>query len=116
MTSARAYGRPVDKPAGSPHIRRVDAPTDFEWDSAKAAKNVVKHQGVSFEGAVAVFLDPARADFDVSRPEDGEVRRKVVGMIGDRLYAVTYTMRGEAARLISARRANVKEEKSYGDS
>ena len=94
----------------------MEAPNTFEWDDAKAASNEAKHKGVSFKGAVAVFLDPARADFDVSRQEDGENRRKVVGMIGDRLYTVTYTIRGEATRLISARRANNKEERSYGDS
>ena len=93
----------------------MDAPSEFEWDPAKAATNVIKHPGVGFEGAVAVFLDLARADFDVSRTVDGESRRKTVGMIQGRLYAVTYTMRGQAARLISARRANKKEERNYAD-
>jgi len=32
----------------------------FEWDSAKAARNLRKH-GVSFEEAVSVFYDPLAA-------------------------------------------------------
>jgi uncharacterized DUF497 family protein len=30
---------------------------DFEWDSAKAASNLVKH-GISFPEAATVFADP----------------------------------------------------------
>ncbi len=96
-------------------VRPMEAPGEFEWDEAKAASNARKHVGVTFQGAIAVFLDPGRVDFDVSRPEDGEARRKVVGRIAGRLYAVTYTMRGATARLISARRANTKEERLHGD-
>lgn len=49
---------------------------EFEWDEGMAALNAAKH-GVAFRFALAVFLDAGRADFDVSRPEDGETRRKV---------------------------------------
>ena len=84
----------------------------FEWDDAKAARNFAKHS-VEFEFAVRVFLDEARADFDASRVADGEVRRKVVGMINGELFTVVYTQRQRVVRVISARRSNVKESRAY---
>jgi uncharacterized DUF497 family protein len=85
----------------------------FEWDEAKALANLAKH-GVPFVYAAAVFLDPDGIDFDASRPEDGEARRKMVGRIDGRFFTVVYTERGDLIRLISARRANAQEERSYG--
>ena len=84
----------------------------FEWDDAKAANNFAKH-GVEFEFAVRVFLDEARADFDASRVADGEVRRKVLGMIDGELFTVVYTQRQRVVRDISARRSNVKESRVH---
>jgi uncharacterized DUF497 family protein len=86
---------------------------EFDWDDAKAESNLAKHR-VSFDYAVAVFLDPMLVDFDATRQEDGETRRKVVGIIEGRLYSVVYTPRGVVFRLISARRSSAKEEKYYG--
>jgi uncharacterized DUF497 family protein len=88
-------------------------PMSFEWDDAKATANEAKH-GVPFEYAASVFLDPERVDFDASRPEDNEVRRKLVGMIEGRHFTVVYTVRDGVIRLISARRANDQEMRRYG--
>ncbi len=85
----------------------------FEWDDAKAIANEAKH-GVPFEYAASIFLDPERIDFDASRREDKEIRRKVVGRIETRHFSVVYTERGEVIRLISARRANDQEMRRYG--
>jgi uncharacterized protein len=86
---------------------------DFEWDDAKALSNFVKHR-VEFSYAAAVFLDPRRVDLDVSRPEDGEMRRKTVGIIDGRLLTVVYTIRVKSTRIISARRSNTTESRMYG--
>lgn len=86
---------------------------DFDWHEVKAAANLAKHR-LSFAKATAVFSDPVRVDFDVSRPEDGEERRKTVGMLDGRLTAVVYTRRGRVHWLISARKANRAEERRYG--
>ena len=85
----------------------------FEWDDTKADGNLAKH-GISFQEAIAVFADPLHVDMDSSRPEDGELRRKVVGAIQGRVFTVVYTLRGGTIRLVSARRANPKEARSYG--
>lgn len=85
----------------------------FEWDDRKAKANEAKH-GVTFEEAMNLWLDAARAvEFDVTRDADGEHRTKRIGLIENRLFAVTFTMRGTAIRLISARRANAGETREW---
>lgn len=91
----------------------MDTPRKFDWHGAKAAKTEAE-RGITFEFATGVFADPARIDYDVSRPEQSEERRKAVGMIEGRLYAVVYTVRGDVTWLISARRANKAEARAYG--
>jgi uncharacterized protein len=86
---------------------------DFEWDLAKAQSNLAKH-GVPFEYATRVFLDADAIDFDASRAEDNEVRRKIVGMIEGRVFSVVYTRRHGVTRIISARRCNAREAGLYG--
>jgi len=85
---------------------------EFEWDEEKARLNLAKH-GVSFAFGARVFADPLWADTDVSRGRDHEGRRKAVGRIEGKLYAVVYTDRAGVRRLISARRTNRKEERGY---
>ena len=91
----------------------MDTPRKSDWHGAKAARTEAE-RGIAFEFAAAVFADPTRVDFGVSRPEQGEERRKTIGRIGKRLFTVVYTMRGEATRIISARPANRSEERAYG--
>jgi len=93
---------------------RIDRAVTFEWDDAKSRSNEVKH-GLPFIDAIAVFLDPLCADYDASHPGDGEERRKTVGLLPVGLTTVVYTRRGDAIRVISARRANRSEERRYGD-
>ncbi len=86
----------------------------FEWDTGKAAQNGVKH-GVSFEHAARVFLDRRRLDAEDQRRAYGEERRLTLGKIEGRLFAVAYTRRGEVIRLISARKANQREQRKYDE-
>jgi uncharacterized protein len=87
---------------------------EFEWDTRKAAQNIVKH-GVPFEYAARVFLDPERLDVPDSRHDYGEERRLTLGNIEGRTFAVAYTQRGDVIRLISARKANPRERRHYGE-
>jgi uncharacterized DUF497 family protein len=85
---------------------------EFEWDAAKAERNLVKH-GVSFEAARSVFDDVfafERRDFD---REPGETRYVISGMVEDVILTVVYTERGERTRIISARRATKHEQAEY---
>lgn len=90
-----------------------ERPRIFDWDDAKSASNLIKH-GVEFEWAMGAFLDPRRVDLDATQPGQGEMRWKVVGTVGRKLITVVYTMRAGAVRIISARPANKKELKRYG--
>ena len=89
-------------------------PCDFEWDEHKAAVNLAGLH-IAFDVAAAVFSDPSFRIIDTTREADREERGKAIGMIDERLFAVVFTMRGEVIRIISARRANAKEERFYGN-
>jgi uncharacterized protein len=86
----------------------------FEWDDRKAAQNVAKH-GTPFEYAARVFLDPHRLDSEDTRRDYGEERRLALGKIEGRLFAIAYTPRGRVIRLISARKANEREQRHYDE-
>lgn len=85
----------------------------IDFDPKKAADNLKKHK-VPFEEAATCLLDSlalVRDDPDAR----SEVRLVLLGMShAGRLLVVCYTLRDEKTiRLISARRATKKEEKSY---
>ena len=86
----------------------------YEGDEPKAAQNVAKH-GVPFEYAARVFLDPNRLDAEDTRRVYGEERRVTLGKIEGRLFVVAYTVRGTMIRLISARKANEREQRRYDE-
>jgi uncharacterized DUF497 family protein len=48
-----------------------------------------------------------------SRQEYGETRINCLGEIAGRIYAVAYAWRGANRRIISARKANAREQKTY---
>ena len=84
----------------------------FEWDEAKREANLVKH-GVDFVDALEVFADPLRIRRIDTRREYREARRQVLGRVGEQVVFVVYTVRGEARRVISARRASRDERRAY---
>jgi uncharacterized DUF497 family protein len=86
----------------------------FEWDDRKAEQNVANH-GVPFEYAARVFLDPHRLDSEDTRRDYSEERRLTLGKIEGRLFAIAYTPRGRVIRLISARKANAREQRKYDE-
>ena len=85
----------------------------IEFDSKKAASNLKKH-GVPFDEAASCLFDPLALVHD-DPDAHGEVRLILLGMsCAGRLLTVCYTLRDEEViRLISARNATKKEEKSY---
>jgi len=85
---------------------------DFEWDDAKAARNLADH-GVTFEAARLAFEDAFAAVREDRRKNYSEDRFILLGMVQERLLAVAYTMRGERVRIISARTAEPRERRRY---
>jgi uncharacterized DUF497 family protein len=85
----------------------------FEWDAEKATANVRKH-GVSFNEASTVFADTLSATVHDPDHSHGEYRWLTFGMSSfGRILAVSYTDRGVAVRIISARPATRHERKIY---
>jgi uncharacterized protein len=87
----------------------------FEWDEDKALMNARKHR-VSFEQAQQVFDDPRAIPFeDLRHSVSDETRYLLVGMSSIGLLFVSFTVRDEVVRLISARRAEKWIVKVYED-
>lgn len=85
---------------------------EFEWDTLKEKTNQRKH-GISFVEAVPVFLDPFRIEHHDDREEHGEDRWRTVGLVNGFELVVVYTMRGESIRIISVRKAESYERRTY---
>jgi len=86
-----------------------------EWNARKARANVEKH-GVTFDEAATAFDDARGLDGEDLRHSVTETRRLRLAMSdARRLLVVAYTMRGQVARLISARLASRRERKRYGE-
>jgi uncharacterized protein len=84
----------------------------FEWDREKAAANLKKHR-VSFQEASTVLHDPLSTTFP-GRASEGEQRFVTIGIsLLGHLLVVAHTDRGDAVRLISARRATRRERGFY---
>ena len=85
---------------------------EFEWDDAKS-ELCAKSRYFNFDYAARAFYDPLRLVELDSRHDYGEARYKLLGKIEERLYAVVYTPRPDATRIISARKENQREIRRY---
>ena len=85
----------------------------FEWDEDKNRINKKKHDGISFELAVRVFLDEKRLDkYDTEHSTIYEERWNVIGRVEDILFVV-YVEVDSRIRIISARKADKEETDEY---
>ena len=87
---------------------------EFEWSTEKAARNLGKH-GVSFDEAETAFDDQLARVFDDELHSDNEPREILIGYSSkNRLLVVAFVQRAhDLIRIISARRADRKEQKTY---
>lgn len=83
----------------------------MEWDDRKNKINREKH-GISFETAAHVFEDINRIEFYDEAHSTEEDRYIVLGLVRKVLFVV-YTDRGDATRIISARKATKAELEVY---
>jgi uncharacterized DUF497 family protein len=85
----------------------------FEWDSGSALKNVDKH-GISCEEAESIFAQSEILILNDERHSQAEERWHAFGRSNqDRLLSVTFTVRENLLRVISARPMNKRERKHY---
>lgn len=89
---------------------------EFVWDDSKAKINLKIH-GVSFAEAEEVFDDLNAIEFFDDFHSNEEERFRRVGLSTKRLLFVVYTVQTENERefirLISARKAEAREERIY---
>jgi hypothetical protein len=83
---------------------------NFEWDGDKSISNKAKHE-IDFEAAKNIWLDENRVE--IHAPHPVENRGIIIGKYQNKLWTAIYTMRGDAIRIISVRRARKKEANLY---
>ena len=84
----------------------------IEFDADKDQANRTKH-GISLSIASEMDFETTTIVAD-ERFDYGEARFWAVGPIGGRLHILAFTMRGDAVRAISLRKANDRERRRYG--
>jgi len=83
----------------------------FNWDDEKNEQNIRDH-GIDFNDAKEIFYGPTIESLDADHSAVEE-RYTAYGMATGRVLRVTYTMRGEVYRLISARKADRNDTRRY---
>lgn len=82
-----------------------------DWDPQKNLENQPKHEGIRFEDAYCIFDDPYRDETEDDGNYD-EDRFIVLGRVGAVVFVVVYTERNGGERIISARKAEPREERA----
>ena len=81
------------------------------FDPAKDAVNLAKH-GISLAEAARLDWDNALVSPDARR-EYGELRQVALAPMDGQLWVVVFTDRPEGRRMISLRKANLREYRRY---
>jgi len=85
----------------------------FDYDPHKSAHNKAKH-GINFEEAALVWNDENLSI--VPMRSDTEPRFAAIGMVNNKIWTVIFTPRGDKIRIISCRRARLREVTHYEQS
>ena len=81
---------------------------EFEWDEVKS-QACFFDRGFDFAYAAKAFFDPHRHIRADLRRSYGEARFNLYGRIDSRVFVLVCTQRGNATRIISARKAKSRE-------
>ncbi|MDF0601621.1 BrnT family toxin [Psychromarinibacter sp. C21-152] len=82
----------------------------YEWDADKRRANLDKH-GLDFADVERGFdWELALLDEDDARAEQ---RDQAIGYLFQQVVVLVYTLRGDACRIISLRRADPRERRAY---
>jgi uncharacterized protein len=85
---------------------------EFAWNPAKCAKNIAE-RGIDFADAVVGLAAPMRKVAVDNRKAYGEERYNMLAKVNGRVFHLTYTERGKVTWIISARKANKREQRRY---
>ena len=81
----------------------------FEFDPGKSAANQAKH-GIDFVAAQGLWEGKV---VELPSANPGELRRLVLGKIGERHWTAAVTQRANRLRIISVRRSRDSEKATY---
>lgn len=85
---------------------------EFGWDDAKRQSNIAKH-GLDFADVYPAFSDKTKVIAPDNRVDYRESRYNMLAKINGRICNITFTERGDVIWLISARKANQREQRRY---
>ncbi|NLX29246.1 MAG: BrnT family toxin [Bacteroidales bacterium] len=86
---------------------------DFEYDQHKNRSNIIKH-GIDFADAESIFMYPMLIR-EVVRSDYGEQRWISIGLLKGIVVVMVFTIRRGKMRIISIRKANLKERDIYNE-
>ena len=116
--SCGSYGPPRSNGSGETrclrelilsYIMMYNIVVQYEWDEAKQQSNIAKHK-VSFEEVRNFDWLGSKTSPSLRR---GEERYVTIGQIGNRLHVIVWLPRGDRMRIISLRKANMREVREY---
>lgn len=87
-------------------------PWKFAWDDQKERINRSKH-GISFNEAQQAFSDPFNIECPDPKHSIEEERRILLGFSKGKILVVSFTIRQQTIRIISCRKANPHERRTY---
>lgn len=94
-------------------MKILPEPVVFEWDKGNINKNFIKHNVTDKEAEEAFSSKPPLVSKDIKHSRL-EKRLQALGVTDQgRLLFVSFTIRNEKVRIISARDMNKKEVKIY---
>ncbi len=94
-------------------MESIPEPLEFEWDEGNRDKNWEKHL-ISNKEAEEVFINEPLLVYEDAKHSDNEKRFQCLGKTNNnkRLF-ISFTLRSNKIRVISARLMNQKERKIY---
>ncbi|WP_377287793.1 BrnT family toxin [Rhizobium sp. SG2393] len=102
----------IDENIDAIDMRTHHTSAEFDWDDGKHASNLAKH-GVDFIDVLAAFADPGRKIVRDGSRDYGEERYNMLARLDGRVFHITFTPRDPVTWIISARKANDREQKRY---
>lgn len=93
---------------------KLDKQKKFDWDKGNLDKSYLKH-GITPNQAEEAFLDEAAIILKDVAHSQKEARFLLIGKpSGRKVLFIVFTIRNEKVRIISARAADKKEVRRYG--
>jgi uncharacterized protein len=85
---------------------------EIEYDPTKQLRNL-QERGLDFDDVPRIF-EGATLTYPDERLDYGEARNTTIGFLDGRMVILVWTQRGAKCRVISLRKANEREQKTYG--